>query len=85
MCNNLQCNYLIPSMCCILILKGFDIPAYVSSMNFPAVISLFLFYGYVWGILLCIYFTINLIQTTTVGSLVECPPNEWEVMGSNPG
>ncbi|ELU10177.1 hypothetical protein CAPTEDRAFT_187350 [Capitella teleta] len=35
-------------MCCILILKIFDIPAYVSNSNFPAVIALFLLYG--WSI-----------------------------------
>ena len=40
-----QFNYLIPGTCCIIILKGFDIPAYVSSTNFPAVITLFLLYG----------------------------------------
>lgn len=39
------CNFLIPAMCCILILKIFDIPAYVSNSNFPAVIALFLLYG----------------------------------------
>jgi len=41
-------NYVIPSACCIIILKSFDIPAYVSSTNFPCVIILFLLYG--WSI-----------------------------------
>ena len=41
-------NYIIPALCCIVILRGFDIPAYVSPTNFPAVISLFLMYG--WSI-----------------------------------
>jgi ATP-binding cassette subfamily A (ABC1) protein 2 len=41
-------NYLIPGTCCIIILKVFDIPAYVSSTNFPAVMTLFLLYG--WSI-----------------------------------
>ncbi|CAH1785688.1 unnamed protein product [Owenia fusiformis] len=43
-----MCNYVIPAVCCIVILKIFDIPAYVSANNFPAVISLFLLYG--WSI-----------------------------------
>lgn len=43
-----MCNYVIPALVCILILKGFDIPAYVSKVNFPAVVSLFLLYG--WSI-----------------------------------
>ena len=42
-----QFNYLIPATCCIIILKVFDIPAYVSTTNFPAVIALFLLYGLV--------------------------------------
>ena len=41
-------NYLIPGTCCIIILKVFDIPAYVSSTNLPAVMALFLLYG--WSI-----------------------------------
>lgn len=40
-----QGNYIIPAACCVLILKIFDIPAYVSPTNFPAVIALFLLYG----------------------------------------
>ncbi|CAD5121418.1 DgyrCDS9938 [Dimorphilus gyrociliatus] len=43
-----MCNYVIPALVCIVILKGFDIPAYVSKVNFPAVVSLFLLYG--WSI-----------------------------------
>ncbi|XP_013381483.2 ATP-binding cassette sub-family A member 2-like [Lingula anatina] len=43
-----MCNYLIPMSCCIIILRVFDIPSYVSDTNFPAVVSLFLLYG--WSI-----------------------------------
>lgn len=41
-------NYLLPASCVIIILKLFDVPAYVEGLNFPAVISLFLLYG--WSI-----------------------------------
>ncbi|XP_056600911.1 ATP-binding cassette sub-family A member 2 isoform X1 [Triplophysa dalaica] len=41
-------NYLVPATCCVLILFVFDLPAYTSPTNFPAVISLFLLYG--WSI-----------------------------------
>lgn len=41
-------NYLVPATCCILILFVFDLPAYTSPTNFPAVLSLFLLYG--WSI-----------------------------------
>ncbi|NWX81179.1 ABCA2 protein, partial [Alca torda] len=40
-------NYLVPATCCIIILFVFDLPAYTSPTNFPAVLSLFLLYGYV--------------------------------------
>lgn len=43
-----MCNYVVPATCCILILRVFDIPAYSSDKNFPAVVSLFLMYG--WSI-----------------------------------
>ncbi|CAM1324270.1 ABCA2 (predicted) [Pycnogonum litorale] len=43
-----MCNYIVPATCCVLILLIFDIPAYTSSKNFPAVVSLFLLYG--WSI-----------------------------------
>ena len=36
----------MPALCCILILLIFDIPAYTSKNNFPAVVSLFLMYGW---------------------------------------
>ncbi|XP_071498338.1 ATP-binding cassette sub-family A member 2-like [Diadema antillarum] len=39
-------NYLIPAACCVTILKAFDIPAYSSATNLPAVIILFLLYGF---------------------------------------
>ncbi|XP_071820131.1 ATP-binding cassette sub-family A member 2-like isoform X3 [Apostichopus japonicus] len=39
-------SYLVPAVCCISILKIFDIPAYASSTNLPAVILLFLLYGF---------------------------------------
>ncbi|KAL5017723.1 hypothetical protein ScPMuIL_005194, partial [Solemya velum] len=42
------CNYMIPAFCIILILLIFDIPSYTSPTNFPAVVSLFLLYG--WSI-----------------------------------
>uniref|UniRef100_A0A6I8P991 ATP binding cassette subfamily A member 2 n=1 Tax=Ornithorhynchus anatinus TaxID=9258 RepID=A0A6I8P991_ORNAN len=41
-------NYLVPATCCIMILFVFDLPAYTSPTNFPAVLSLFLLYG--WSI-----------------------------------
>ncbi|XP_031662332.1 ATP-binding cassette sub-family A member 2 isoform X3 [Oncorhynchus kisutch] len=41
-------NYLVPATCCVLILFVFDLPAYTSPTNFPAVLSLFLLYG--WSI-----------------------------------
>ena len=53
-CFLLQGNYLIPGACCVLILKIFDIPAYVSPTNFPAVIALFLLYGSVLSALVFI-------------------------------
>lgn len=43
----LQLNYLVPATCCIIILFVFDLPAYTSPTNFPAVLSLFLLYGYI--------------------------------------
>ncbi|KAM9743027.1 ATP-binding cassette sub-family A member 2 [Menidia menidia] len=41
-------NYLVPATCCVIILFVFDLPAYTSRTNFPAVLSLFLLYG--WSI-----------------------------------
>ncbi|XP_068460547.1 ATP-binding cassette sub-family A member 2 isoform X2 [Clinocottus analis] len=41
-------NYLVPATCCVIILFVFDLPAYTSTTNFPAVLSLFLLYG--WSI-----------------------------------
>ncbi|XP_043914151.1 ATP-binding cassette sub-family A member 2 [Protopterus annectens] len=41
-------NYLVPATCCIIILFVFDLPAYTSPTNFPAVLALFLLYG--WSI-----------------------------------
>ncbi|XP_066919865.1 ATP-binding cassette sub-family A member 2-like [Clytia hemisphaerica] len=41
-------NYLIPAMPCILIFYLFDVPAYASSTNLPAVCALFVCYG--WSI-----------------------------------
>uniref|UniRef100_A0A8C5C219 ATP-binding cassette, sub-family A (ABC1), member 2 n=1 Tax=Gadus morhua TaxID=8049 RepID=A0A8C5C219_GADMO len=41
-------NYLVPATCCVLILFVFDLPAYTSPTNFPAVLALFLLYG--WSI-----------------------------------
>lgn len=35
----------MPATCCIIILFVFDLPAYTSPTNFPAVLSLFLLYG----------------------------------------
>ncbi|XP_033096938.1 ATP-binding cassette sub-family A member 2-like isoform X2 [Anneissia japonica] len=48
LCNFLwdMMNYMVPASCCILILKLFNIPAYASPTNLPAVIILFLLYGY---------------------------------------
>ncbi|KAG8190583.1 hypothetical protein JTE90_014059 [Oedothorax gibbosus] len=43
-----MCSYVVPATCCVLILLIFDIPAYTSHKNFPAVVSLFLIYG--WSI-----------------------------------
>ena len=40
-----QANYVIPAFMCIMILLIFQIPAYVSHSNLPAVIALFLMYG----------------------------------------
>lgn len=42
---SLQLNYLVPATCCVIILFVFDLPAYTSPTNFPAVLSLFLLYG----------------------------------------
>lgn len=42
------CNYLIPACCCITLLRVFNVPAYSSNTNFPAVVCLFLLYG--WSI-----------------------------------
>ncbi len=39
-------NYMLPASCVIIIFKIFDVPAYVQSSNYPAVILLFLFYGW---------------------------------------
>ncbi|XP_039200906.1 ATP-binding cassette sub-family A member 2 isoform X2 [Crotalus tigris] len=39
-------NYLVPATCCIIILVVFDLPAYTSPTNFPAVLALFLLYGW---------------------------------------
>ncbi|XP_052774715.1 ATP-binding cassette sub-family A member 2-like isoform X2 [Mya arenaria] len=41
-----MCNYVIPAVCIIVILLAFQIPAYVSSTNLPAVIALFFLYGW---------------------------------------
>uniref|UniRef100_T1J7T4 ATP-binding cassette sub-family A member 2 n=1 Tax=Strigamia maritima TaxID=126957 RepID=T1J7T4_STRMM len=41
-----MCNYVVPATCCVLILLIFNIPAYASKNNFPAVVSLFLMYGW---------------------------------------
>ncbi|KAK3087439.1 hypothetical protein FSP39_005943 [Pinctada imbricata] len=42
------CNYIIPALCIIIILLIFQIPSYSSPQNMPAVVSLFLLYG--WSI-----------------------------------
>jgi len=42
------CNYLIPACACITLLRVFNVPAYSSDTNFPAVVCLFLLYG--WSI-----------------------------------
>lgn len=39
-------NYMLPASCVIIIFKIFDVPAYVEGSNYPAVILLFLFYGW---------------------------------------
>lgn len=39
-------NYMLPASCVIIIFKVFDVPAYVEGNNYPAVILLFLFYGW---------------------------------------
>lgn len=39
-------NYMLPASCVIIILKIFDVPAYVQGENYPAVIILFLLYGW---------------------------------------
>ena len=39
-------NYMLPASCVIIIFKVFDVPAYVGGSNYPAVILLFLFYGW---------------------------------------
>ncbi|KAK3577511.1 hypothetical protein CHS0354_026468 [Potamilus streckersoni] len=41
-----MCNYVIPAFCIIVILIAFQIPAYVSPSNLPAVIALFFLYGW---------------------------------------
>ncbi|XP_027890739.1 ATP-binding cassette sub-family A member 2 isoform X3 [Xiphophorus couchianus] len=46
-------NYLVPATCCVIILFVFDLPAYTSPTNFPAVLSLFLLYG--WSIIPIMY------------------------------
>ncbi|XP_041370956.1 ATP-binding cassette sub-family A member 2-like [Gigantopelta aegis] len=48
-----MCNYVIPAFMCILILLIFQIPAYVSTTNIPAVVALFLLYG--WSIIPVMY------------------------------
>ncbi|CAF0720825.1 unnamed protein product, partial [Brachionus calyciflorus] len=39
-------NYMLPASCVIIIFKIFDVPAFVHGSNYPAVILLFLFYGW---------------------------------------
>ena len=39
-------NYMLPAACIIVILKIFDVPAYVHGQNYTAVVSLFLMYGW---------------------------------------
>ncbi|CAF0986967.1 unnamed protein product [Rotaria sordida] len=46
-------NYLLPATCVIVILRLFNVPAYVEGENFLAVISLFLMYG--WSIIPVMY------------------------------
>ena len=46
-------NYLLPASCVIVILRLFNVPAYVEGENFLAVISLFLMYG--WSIIPVMY------------------------------
>lgn len=46
-------NYLLPAACVIVILRLFNVPAYVEGENFLAVISLFLMYG--WAIIPVMY------------------------------
>ncbi|CAF1373636.1 unnamed protein product, partial [Rotaria sordida] len=46
-------NYLLPATCAIVILRLFNVPAYVEGENFLAVISLFLMYG--WSIIPVMY------------------------------
>ncbi|CAF1349808.1 unnamed protein product [Adineta steineri] len=46
-------NYLLPAACVIVILRLFNVPAYVEGENFLAVISLFLMYG--WSIIPVMY------------------------------
>ncbi|XP_071097331.1 ATP-binding cassette sub-family A member 2-like isoform X1 [Haliotis cracherodii] len=41
-------NYTIPAFMCVMVLLIFQIPAYVSTSNLPAVVALFLMYG--WSI-----------------------------------
>ncbi|CAB3983284.1 ATP-binding cassette sub-family A member 2 isoform X4 [Paramuricea clavata] len=41
-----MCNYLIPAAVCITILYSFQVPAYASPTNFPAVVALFMLYGW---------------------------------------
>lgn len=41
-----MCNYVIPAFCIVIILLIFQIPAYVSPNNLPAVVALFLLYGW---------------------------------------
>ncbi|XP_048586908.1 ATP-binding cassette sub-family A member 2 isoform X2 [Nematostella vectensis] len=43
-----MCNYLIPALACITLLYLFGVPAYASETNFPAVVGLFMLYG--WSI-----------------------------------
>jgi ATP-binding cassette subfamily A (ABC1) protein 2 len=39
-------NYMLPASCVIIIFKIFNVPAFVSGLNYPAVILLFLLYGW---------------------------------------
>lgn len=63
-----QLNYLVPATCCVIILFVFDLPAYTSPTNFPAVLSLFLLYG--WDVWLNLNVLINMIHSYT---LVKVP------------